>query len=580
MKRSFKEMLRTIKLAHSFAIRLFKRTDVRFVKYKTFSECFKTVVPIFSPIVFAYVAQWLANTFSRDRIIPFSHIMWAAIILIVYIGGAQYFSNLMVEFSEMFRERVKYNLDRRILRKLGSIRYSVLLDPESVNVIHNASFDYHELEDLAMIKIRLLLVIVAVCLGIGLSIFANPLISIVCFIMTYMRSSIKGYFWKKAEDLRDSMVEDERKSDNYCAHKNNVDNYVQFSVWGFIHYMNRNYTIIKRRVMKAKRSLFRAERRALVLWTPLMLAISMVIVLWAAHDSFSKSQSLLMLGIWFSAYRSTTGSLDELFSFWRSARRNTREFERYSAFMNLPERRKDLPGLRESEKYSVCLDDVTFTYPGRSKPAINGLSLMIQHGERLAITGRNGSGKTTLLSILCGFVDPKSGNVSINGTNLQNIDIASWHDVVGCVMQTSDICMTIGELVSGNQLNEVSEPIVWESLELVGLETEVKELSNRLRSRIGEAWSDGTDFSTGQRQKLRLAVVVYKVLAEKVKVIILDEPTANLDVESKVAVINALAKLGITLIVSLHDKSLLPHFTRIIELGNGRLISDCLIESK
>ncbi len=574
MKSSFTQKFDVVWQAYSFANGLFRRTDVRYVRYKGFSEYFKMVQTIAYPILFAGVMQWFANKFSQERVLPFTYVMTAAAALILLVGLSGYFRNMMQEFAEMFIERVEYNLARRMTRKLARLKFPVLMDPKSVNIIENAQLKFYELENLALIRTRFVMLMITMCVGTGLSIFLNPLILLVCFCMTFTMDRVRSHFWKKVEDLRDSMVEEQRRSGNYRAHNSSLQNYIQYAAWGFVPYMNRNFTLIARKLMRARRGLFRAERFALLLWTPFVLAITIMIILWAIHDSFSKPQSLLILGVWFSAYKSTTDSFDRLFSFWRNARRDAKEFERYLEFQKLPERSTSLPRLSNNSSYTITLDSVTYTYPGRNEAAVENVSFAIGYGERVALIGRNGSGKTTTLSLLCGFLDPTIGTVQVNNENLQRVDIASWHEVMGCVTQTSDLCMTIGELVSGSKPTEISESYIWRALALVSLDEEIRKLTHGLNSRVGEAWSDGTDFSTGQRQKLRLAVVVYKVLMQKAKVIILDEPTANLDVESKVAVIQAFAELGITLIVSVHDQSLLPHFTRIIELDKGKLISD------
>lgn len=576
MKSTSKITYKDVKAAFTFANTLFNRTDRKYLKIERFTEFLQLAHTSVMPVVFAALVQWFMNMFSVSNTVPFTYVVYAAVGVLVFSTTMLYISSTVQNFREVFEEQVNYNMGRRKMKKLSNLRFPTLMNAENQDIIDNVSFDFYQLTRLATMRIELVRLIAGIGIGTGLSILLDPFILLVCLMIVFTRHKIKDHFWKMAEKCRDDLVEEQRKAKSYEAHTRDMQNFIQFSAWGFISYMNRNLTLIKRRVIRAHRAIYLAERRASLIWLPIMLIVVLSVVLWALHRASQGSQSILVLGMWYSAFKTSVSSLNGIFSFWRGVKRNTREFQRFQMFLNLPERATDKPALPTHPSYTIELCTVTFTYPNRTVPALKDVSLSITQGERVAFIGKNGCGKTTTFSMLCGFLDPTSGSVTVNGYDLSEISITTWHEVLCCVTQMSDVGMTIGEIISGNRVSSDTEPTIWRALDCVGLAEEVRALTHGIHSRVGEGWSDGTDFSTGQRQKLRLAVAVFKSLQGKVKVVVLDEPTANLDPQSKIAVIEMFASLGVTLIVSLHDYSLLPYFTRVIELDKGVVVSDVL----
>jgi ABC-type bacteriocin/lantibiotic exporter with double-glycine peptidase domain len=544
------------------------------MKVKTFFDFFEQIVSMAYPILAAGGIQWFMNSFAQDKTASVTLLMSIAVGFVLVNTGMRFISSYLEDMADVFREAVGYALEENRAAKLSRIRFPLFMDPASVNIIENSKIDVFDLRDLAFLKLGLVNLLISVVFGIVLSITLNPLIFFACFILAITGDRIKSFFWKKTEEKRDELAEKEREGDSYRIHGENLANFMQFSAWGHIGYMIRRAVEINRGIIATYREINRSERRAQLIWTPIVLITIVSIGLWMVHDSFKRPQGFLYLGVWYAAFKSMTGSLNGLFSFWRHARKDARKFERYDAFLKLGERPVDAAKLPEARSYRITLDQVVFRYPSRNEAAVDGLSLTIEQGERVALVGNNGSGKTTTLHLLSGFLDPLAGSVCVNGHNLQGIDITSWFQVMGFVSQNSDIGMTVGELVYGSVPPSEAEALIWQALESVGLAEVIHSLEHGIRSRIGEAWSDGTNFSTGQSQKLRLAVVMFKVLCGKVKVVMLDEPTANLDVDSKTSLISSLAKYGVTLIVAVHDQSLLPQFTRIVELSDGRLVSD------
>jgi len=208
--------------------------------------------------------------------------------------------------------------------------------------------------------------------------------------------------------------------------------------------------------------------------------------------------------------------------------------------------------------------------------ALNGINLNFQQGEFAAIVGPSGSGKTTLLNLVGGLDDPTEGSISVDGVNVGSLSgrkkINFRLNNIGFVFQSYNLIpvLTAYENVEfimnlqGYDKRKRRERAT-ELLEAVGL-------GDRLSSRPSR-------LSGGQQQR----VAVARALASKPKFILADEPTANLDSQSASNLLDIMEKLnreeGITFIFSTHDQRVVNKARRVIQVEDGKVISDDTIQS-
>ncbi len=209
--------------------------------------------------------------------------------------------------------------------------------------------------------------------------------------------------------------------------------------------------------------------------------------------------------------------------------------------------------------------DVTFQYPGGA-PVLEHLDLVIPAGSSLAIVGQNGAGKTTLAKMLCRLYDPQSGAIEVDGVDLREFDIASWRSRITAVFQDF---MRL-ELPLRDNVAPAGAPddVVLAALasagaaDLAGLDTV-----------LARGYTDGTDLSGGQWQRVALARALAAV-SLGAGVVLLDEPTAQLDVRGEAEIFNRLlaATRHCTTILISHRFSTVRHADRICVLEHGRVI--------
>jgi len=229
--------------------------------------------------------------------------------------------------------------------------------------------------------------------------------------------------------------------------------------------------------------------------------------------------------------------------------------------LDLPEpRRGTMPAPAPAP---VHFNAVTFRYPDRDEPALDDVSFAIEPRTRLAIVGRSGSGKSTIVSLLLRFLEPSSGRITAGGVDLAGIDPDEWRRAIAWVPQDPTIFAgTIGDNVRiGN--TGASRAEVMEALRRAGLGDFVADLD----AEVGER---GVLLSAGQRRRLGLA----RAFVRDASLLIADEPTANLDLdtqESIRAVLDRLAEQR-TVVTVVHRPVLAADADLVVRLEQGRIV--------
>jgi ATP-binding cassette, subfamily B, bacterial len=226
------------------------------------------------------------------------------------------------------------------------------------------------------------------------------------------------------------------------------------------------------------------------------------------------------------------------------------------------------PGTRSAAALpaqGIRFHDVTFAYPGGA-PVLDGFDLTIPAGASLAIVGLNGAGKTTLAKLLCRLYDPQHGAIEVDGIDLREFDLASWRSRITAVFQ--DFLRL--ELPLRDNVAPAGAPddILRQALEAAGAASLAT-----LDTVLARGYENGVDLSGGQWQRIALARALCAVTLGA-GVVILDEPTAQLDVRGEAAIferILAATRQCTTILIS-HRFSTVRHADRICVLEKGKVV--------
>ncbi len=230
------------------------------------------------------------------------------------------------------------------------------------------------------------------------------------------------------------------------------------------------------------------------------------------------------------------------------------------------------------------MKNVSFTYesvdPGketdgeaeRPAPSLDGVSLTIRKGEKIAVVGYNGAGKTTLTKLFMRLYDPTDGEILYNGKNLREYRIASLRDRIGTVFQDYKIfAATVAENVLGAECGEADRPLVEDALGKATFGEKLAELEKGTDTELTkEFYEDGVNLSGGEAQK----VAVARIFARPVDLMIMDEPSSALDPMAEYELNHTILEYAKdkTVIFISHRLSTTRMADRIYMFDGGRLI--------
>jgi len=224
----------------------------------------------------------------------------------------------------------------------------------------------------------------------------------------------------------------------------------------------------------------------------------------------------------------------------------------------------------------LSAENVCFGYPDSEGPLLKDFSFSLYNNDFTGIIGPSGAGKSTLFRVLSGFVKLSSGNVKLKSLNIRSMNNFERAKIMAIVPQLfySPVLYTVEQMVEMGRISRCSKLsgltkkdkiVIAEALEYVGMSGFSRRLFNSL--------------SGGERQRAMIAIA----LAQEPEILLLDEPTASLDIAMKVHIMSLLKKLNydrkIAIAVITHDIQLAAGFcNRLVLMGNGRIVSDGTIE--
>jgi ATP-binding cassette subfamily B protein len=218
---------------------------------------------------------------------------------------------------------------------------------------------------------------------------------------------------------------------------------------------------------------------------------------------------------------------------------------------------------------------VRFRYAGAGADVLDGLDLTLPAGSSLGLVGVNGAGKTTLVALLARLYEPTDGRLTVDGRPLGDIDPAAWQRQLAVVGQDAlRLPLSARENVTFAQLRglDVDEAALALAAQRAGADAVVDRLEHGWDTVLSPRYRGGTDLSGGEWQRIALARALYAV-AQGARILVLDEPTSQLDVRSEAAFYDRFLELtaGTTSVVISHRFSTVRRAQRIAVLDGGRI---------
>jgi ABC-type multidrug transport system fused ATPase/permease subunit len=293
------------------------------------------------------------------------------------------------------------------------------------------------------------------------------------------------------------------------------------------------------------------------------------------------------LGTYYIAYQQTVDASNQLLQgITRIYERGlfVNNFFEFLEFKPLIESRVTGRQIPRPIKHGIVFDDVHFSYPGTSTPVLRGLSLHIEPGQTIAVVGPNGAGKTTLVKLISQFYEPDSGSIFIDGININEYDVQDLRTQIGVIFQdygryqeSAKTNIGYGSLPHLQDDKRIAQAAIRS-----GADEVIQRLDHGYDTQLGRWFRGGVNLSIGQWQKIALA----RGFMREAQLLILDEPTSSLDVQSEDDVFNRfreLTKNRMAILIS-HRFTTVRMADQILVIDGGQIIEqgthDALVKAK
>ncbi|MEE8426390.1 MAG: ABC transporter ATP-binding protein [Woeseiaceae bacterium] len=219
------------------------------------------------------------------------------------------------------------------------------------------------------------------------------------------------------------------------------------------------------------------------------------------------------------------------------------------------------------------LRNVSFTYPGASRPAISNIDLNIRPGDSLALVGENGSGKTTLIKLIARLYEPTSGNILLDGLDLNDWDIDALRQRIGVIFQDfGRYQFSVGENIGAGDVRYIDDAERWAAAAKTGMAAPfIEEMPDGYETQLGRWFKSGRELSGGEWQKIALSRAFMRSDAD---ILVLDEPTAAMDAVSEAAIFDHFRKASgtkMTILIS-HRFSTVRAANQIVVMRGGVIV--------
>ena len=260
------------------------------------------------------------------------------------------------------------------------------------------------------------------------------------------------------------------------------------------------------------------------------------------------------------------GPLVSLVSGWRSYSGFATAAKRVAAVLDEPEEPSRLEITAPRPHGRLEAEQVTFEYGEANAPVVAGLTFRLGPGGLHGIVGPNGSGKTTLLKLIQGLYTPSSGRILLDGADIAQFGRTQLADWIGYAPQE---CFLLAGSIRDNlaiRRPEESDEEILAAARRAGLHAAVSAMPDGYGTDVGEA---GAQLSGGQRQR----IVIARAMVGDPPILILDEPTSNIDREAKAGLRESLLRLATdhTIIVATHSTALLAACTSVMLIQAGKI---------
>lgn len=467
--------------------------------------------------------------------------------------------NLELKFSAYFQAM--------ILKKVEVLDSKDFENTQTYNLINRTQYDGNA-GILGTIKILFLLTSLIISTISYMVIIINY--NILIFALMVILPVIKYFFEKKynLEEYRLDIknTEADRQTSYITFLLTNSENFKEIKSYNLSRYFIKKYEKIKDLFNQDYIDLNKKRTKTFSAISIIDKGVECLVMLVILIQTFS---GIISIGD-FILYNNSIDSLKEnimaMFSQISYIYKNSAMIEQIRLFFEIEPENLHKDGEKIDEIYKIELRDVSYRYQGKEEYALKNINLTLTKGDFTVLMGYNGSGKSTLIKIISGIYSDYEGEIFVNDINLKNVELAKYRESVSVMFQNYiKYESTILDNIQYGNLKE-GMPTIARMLDKVVL----PEFKGHLDQSLGYQFTEGTQISIGQWQKLALG----RTLLKPADIYIYDEPNASLDIASERSVLNMLyeeMRSKITILIMHRFNCMVERADRIIVLEQGEI---------
>jgi ATP-binding cassette, subfamily B, bacterial len=529
------------------------------------------------PFVIILCVKLLIDQLTKSTVQD-AHQQLVFIFLLIITALSFLVSGILTEINSYFSEKLSQSVTRRIYEKLhvkhADLDLSNYENPGKQDKMHRAvqeaSFRPIKMLNELLIGIKS---IASSLFLVGMFLSIRWYLVLVLFIAIIPGVFIRLRYSKKLYKLKESQNTKEREIFYFNRILTGFPFAKELKLFGFADFFKLRFTSVQNSLFEEKISLRKSEIKFGVFAQ--IFAVSLIFIS-LGFVSLLKIRGEISIGtvvLFFFAFQRGYSVLNDFFqSFTRILEDNT-FLKDFIEFLNLPTHSKTTKiDSAFSLKKEIRFENVSFRYESSKRDALNSINLVIPAGKTVAFVGANGSGKTTLIKLLCGFYEPDSGQISFDGIDTGMIGQIKICENITAVFQ--DFALYNLAALENIRLGDASIPIDMEkakkAAQSAGIDEIIERLPDGYNTLLGSLFKGGEELSIGQWQKMAIARAFYR----DSPLLLMDEPSSALDVDSEMQIIDSLKKLSHqkTAVIVSHRLSTVEWVDLIYFFHNGEVL--------
>lgn len=384
------------------------------------------------------------------------------------------------------------------------------------------------------------------------------------------------FYYKRMRDnyyLKVSLIPQKRWADVYWDSLVNKNKLKEVKFFRLFDYIADKWEQLSFKMQKENMKLAVRYSFILLLTDIIAIAFKSIALMYTVYLVVFGDKSIGVVMLVYGSINVFNGYMSDISRAFINLGENSLYIKNWIDYMKLEEEPQEAATPVEKTNVLLKLSDVRFRYPKADKLAIDGISVEVHEGEKIAIVGENGSGKSTFVNLINGLFDDYEGTILFEGKEIRG-DLAYLRQNMATVFQDfGKYDFTIRENIAiGDIMNTHSEKDIWEAVEKVDAHKFISELDNQMDTVIGP-YKEGTYLSGGQWQKVAIGRTFLK---DNAKIVILDEPTAALDPYSESETyrrfLNTVGNQA-TLLIS-HRLGATRYADRILVFDKGKIVEE------